>query len=134
MRSQIKEYSLAGNHSCTLTNERNLHRSWSHEAGRAHNQLRSAGLVAVEVDLNQILTHFSLAPLDTCHIHGKGSELQPKFLGSLGKRCHLGAPNNVLAGKTSDVGTRAAHQFALDDGGTMSRLRHRAQTGGRLVS
>jgi hypothetical protein len=75
----------------------------TYETGIAHDQFCSAGLVAIEMDLDQIFNHFPFTALDTRHIHGKRSRFQSKFLASPRKGCHPGTMNNVFAGKTSDI-------------------------------
>src|SRR5207253_3509649 len=88
-------------------------------------QFGSAGLVTVEMNVNQVFHHLSLATLNPRHIYHQRSNSETKFRPAPGERGHFGTVNHVLARKAGDIGTRSANHFALNDGGPMTCFCHR---------
>jgi len=69
------------------------------------------------------MIEFALAFAHSAHVDASVFLADSKFLATKEERGNLGAMDNVLAGKAGDVGTCAAHVFALDDHHALALLR-----------
>ena len=77
--AQVQKYVVASDDPRTTAGERDFDCSRCDKPSFPHHQFSPAGLVLVEVNLYQILDHFSLVPLHPHHVYSKLTNLKTKF-------------------------------------------------------
>src|SRR5207302_9668990 len=102
------DYALAS------TVKADLNRFRRRKARFSPNQFRSGSLESIEMKLNAILHHLSLALQDALHVRRHWSCLDAIFRTVPREPVRLRAANHVLAGSAGDIRTRPADVFSLD--------------------
>jgi hypothetical protein len=78
-RAQVQKHLVAGDSSRPARVQRDFDGSRSDKPCSSHDEFRAASLVSVEVNIHQILHHFSFAELYTGHVYGRYTELKTKL-------------------------------------------------------
>ena len=124
MRSDIEENPVAREHAHPTIVKIYFKRFRRNEASASHNQLGAGRLIVPPMQLDLALHHVALALANRRHIGPDRPGHRAELSGVMHQMRHPRAPDLVLAGHAGDVGTGAANPAALDNGGSLPRLRH----------
>ena len=94
----------------------------AHETPHTHHQFRTAFLVKVEMNIDEVLHHLALAFAYRRHVDANIFFADAELLAAIKERGHLGAVDDVFARQARDVRARTAHIFALDHNYALSLL------------
>ncbi len=121
VRSDVDDDLVAAQRACSAVVQLHFDRFQRNETPAAHDQLRTARRVRLQMKRDLAFDHAALALAHFRHVRRDGARHRAEIGGALRQMRDARAPDFVLAGQTRNGRARAAHPLTLDDGNPLAR-------------